>query len=284
MAHNEEKDKNYLSIWLQPNDISKAWSVDGKFVERVEQIKSNILNIIAEKSLEALSIFGVDLGGNAIIKSARQLAATLVKNSDAIADGSIEAKIASNFKRAPKIFVHIDDIDRGWSASSKDVENISALINAARDIVNEDSTLTFRIGLRTDAYNLVREHDESGDKFEPYKVPIEWSNHDILVMMAKRVAGYFGEAFDVVSSPSASQKEISRYLYPVIEESFIGEGHWSNRPIHNVLLSLTRRRPRDLIKLLSGAASSAEASGKNRILTGHLTNSFQSTPRGELRI
>ncbi|WP_417473337.1 P-loop ATPase, Sll1717 family [Leisingera sp.] len=282
MAHNEEIESGVLSIWLQPNDISKAWSVEGQFVERVERIKSNILNIISEKSLEAMNIFGSEVGGNAIIKSVRQLAPLLIRKADSSDEASIDARLFSNFKKHPKIIVHIDDIDRGWSATSKDVENISALINAARGIVNSDETLTFRIALRTDAYNLVREHDESGDKFEPYKVPITWDNHDILVMVAKRVANFFGERVNEAELTRKSQKEISSFLYPVIEESFRASGHWENRPIHNVLLSLTRRRPRDLIKLLSGAAQVANTHHSNRIFTTHLEDSFPEYSKGRI--
>ncbi|WP_171205684.1 P-loop ATPase, Sll1717 family [Ruegeria sp. HKCCA0235A] len=282
MAHNEEIDAGILSIWLQPNDISKAWTVEGQFVERVEKIKQNILKIISEKSLEAINIFGTDAGDSAVVKSVRQLVPLILKAGGKSDEASIDAKLYSNFKKHPRIIVHIDDIDRGWSANSKDVENISALINAARDIVNSDETLTFRIGLRTDAYNLVREHDESGDKFEPYKVPIVWSNHDILVMMAKRVSNYFGQAVEEGDLNRKSQKEISKYLYPVIEENFIGTGHWANRPIHNVLLSLTRRRPRDLVKLLSGAAQMADTHRSNRIFTNHLEESFPEYSKGRI--
>lgn len=282
MAHDHEQRKKILSIWLQPNDIAKAWSVQGTFVERVEGIKKNILTIIAEKSLEELNIFGLEPGKNKYVTSARQLVGTITSN---IGLGNVDratAELVSNFTKAPKIVVHIDDIDRGWAATSRDVENISALINAARDIMNTDETLTFRIGIRTDAYNLVRAHDESGDKFEPYVVQITWTNHEILVMMAKRIAGYFDVILDETKLQKQGQLQISRNFYPIIEDKFQGAGHWSNRAIHNVLLSLTRRRPRDLVKLLAGAAAQAENSNNTRISTKNLTDSFPEYSKGRI--
>lgn len=283
----QDASQKTLSIWLQPNDISRAWSVSGNFVEKVEGIKRNILSIIAEKSFDELEIFGKQASTIPGLNSARALFRTLTKTLHDEGGTSIEAGIAQEFKKNGKINIYIDDIDRGWAATSADVENISALINAARDLVNQDDSdgLRFRIGIRTDAYNLVREHDESGDKFEPYKVPIAWTNHEILVMMAKRVSNYFDVEFDdeyFMNRREGGQLEIARHLEPVITEKFEGAGHWANRPIHNVLLSLTRRRPRDLVKLLSGAAQVADKNGRNCISTRDLTDSFPEYSKGRI--
>lgn len=287
MLHLQDASNETLSIWLQPNDISRAWAVSGNFVEKVEGIKRNILSIIAEKSFDELEIFGKQVSQIPGLSSARSLLRVLTKEISKEDGPSLEAGIAGEFQKSGKINIYIDDIDRGWAATSSDIENISALINAARDLVNQDDTdgIRFRIGIRTDAYNLVREHDESGDKFEPYKVPITWTNHEILVLMAKRVANYFNVEFDdnhYMKQRAGGQLEIARYLEPVITEKFEGAGHWANRPIHNVLLSLTRRRPRDLVKLLSGAAQVADKNEKNIITTRDLTDSFPEYSKGRI--
>lgn len=276
-----------LSIWLQPNDISRAWSVTGNFVEKVEGIKKNILSIIAEKSFDELEIFGKQTASMPGLSSARSLFRILTKAIQEEGGPSVEASLAKEFNNNGKINIYIDDIDRGWAATPSDIENISALINASRDLVNQDVSggLRFRIGIRTDAYNLVREHDESGDKFEPYRVPITWTNHEILVLMAKRVSNYFSVEFDdgyYIQRTDGSQLEVARFLQPVISEKFEGAGHWANRPIHNVLLSLTRRRPRDLVKLLSGAAQVSDKNGRTIITTRDLTDSFPDYSKGRI--
>lgn len=248
----EDMEKEQLSIWLQPNDIARAWSVDGSFLEKVEGIKKNILSIIAEKAFDRLQVFGKGVKDIKGISTARNLFRRLTRFIQDADGASLEAGVAKEFMKSGRVKIYVDDIDRGWAATQKDIENISALINAARDLTNhdEDRLLQFKIGIRTDAYNLVREHDESGDKFEPYIIPVHWSNHEILVLMAKRVANFFGEEFDddIVSGvKKVSQRDVSKYLYPVLTERFEGAGHWSNRAIHHVLLSLTRQRPRDLV-------------------------------------
>lgn len=287
MLHLEDISKGILSIWLQPNDISRAWTVDGNFVEKVEGIKSNILTIIAEKSFDALEINGKKISSIPGISSARALLRMLTKEIQNPEDASIEAQVVSEFRKKSQIKIYIDDIDRGWAATRSDIESISALINATRDITNQDAdgALQFKIGIRTDAYNLVREHDESGDKFEPYRIPLTWSNHEILVMMAKRISKYFEVDFDedlYLKRETGGQKEISRFLHPIITDHFEGDGHWNNAPIHKVLLSLTRRRPRDLIKLLSGAAQNADKHGRSVISTRDLTDSFPEYSKGRI--
>ena len=274
MSFQEDLQDNILCLWLKPTDLSRAWSVDGTFVERVEGIKRNILRLIAEKSLEKMNIFGFEVGNAPVLTSVKQLSNLLLRNINDADEATIDEKIVSNFKSSRQINIYVDDIDRGWAATKKDIENISALINAARDLTNENSSMKFLIGLRTDAYNLVRENDESGDKIEPYVIPVSWTNHDILVIIAKRVANFFNATIGTQELETQSQTEISRHLYPVITERFLGSGHWANRRIHHVLLSLTRRRPRDLVKLLSGAAIEAEKRGKNKIETVDLERSF----------
>lgn len=287
MLYFEDLSRNILSIWLQPNDIARAWTVTGGFVEKVEGIKRNILAIIAEKSFDRLNMFGRKFSDMPLLGSARALIKYLAQEVSMSESVSIEAEIAQLFRKTGRLNIYIDDVDRGWAATSSDIENISALINAARDLINQDDTggLKFKIGIRSDAYNLVREHDESGDKFEPYKVPISWTNHEVLVMIAKRVSNYFGTSFDdqyYMGRQEGGQLDVARYLYPVITEKFEGAGHWANRPIHNVLLSLTRRRPRDLVKLLSGAAQIADKSRRSIISTRDLTDSFPEYSKGRI--
>ena len=71
----------------------------------------------------------------------------------------------------------------------------------------------------------------------------------------------------------------------MISPRFEGNGHWSSAPIHVVLMSLVRQRPRDLVKLMHGAAKIAAQDGvakikaqdKIKIITSqNLENSFES--------
>lgn len=179
--------------------------------------------------------------------------------------------------------LYIDDIDRGWKATEDDINNISALVNAARDLTNEDQRLKIRIGLRNDAYYLYRTSDESTDKVEGNVVRLSWTRHDVITVMALRVASYFGKSFDTSLLENLRQKEIAREIHPVIEDRFsVGRGHWAGAPIHIVLLSLNRNRPRDLIKLLTSASRKSFQRGNKIITSKDLEDVFSDYSHGRI--
>ena len=186
-------------------------------------------------------------------------------------------------KGSQMIRIYIDDIDRGWKASEDDINNISALVNAARDLTNEEQRLKIRIGLRSDAYYLYRTSDESTDKVEGNVVRLSWTRHDVITVMALRVASYFGRTFDSSALERLDQKELAKEIHPVIEDRFtVGKGHWAGAPIHIVLLSLNRNRPRDLIKLLTSAARVAYQQNHNKITSGDLESVFSDYSHGRI--
>jgi hypothetical protein len=105
---------------------------------------------------------------------------------------------------------------------------------------------------------LVRTSDESTDKIERNVIWLKWSNDDILRIVAMRIQTYFDPAATQEKLRGVKQQYITdNILSKVIEPRFAGLGHWSDRQMHSVLLSLTRARPRDIVKLLHGAAKRA---------------------------
>lgn len=183
--------------------------------------------------------------------------------------------IVEAYKKRNTIHIYLDDLDRGWEARPKDILKISALLNAIRDICGSDEKLKFRLGLRSDVYFLVRTSDESTDKIERNIIWMTWDNHEILTLIAKRIETFFGREIDEHQLLKQPQYEVARYLKPVIVERFSGRGHWANRPIRNVLLSLTRKRPRDLIKLFWGAGREAFKNRHDLIESSDLENTFE---------
>jgi len=88
------------------------------------------------------------------------------------------------------IYVYIDDLDRGWQGRREDNVRISALLNAVRDITTENRGIHFRISLRSDVYFLVRTSDESTDKIEGSVIWHTWTNHEIFVLLIKRIESF----------------------------------------------------------------------------------------------
>ena len=287
MSYLEDREAGTLALWLQPSDLVIAHTSNLSFVEKIEAYKRQINQTIFNSSVERLKIVDSRRDQLAFQSTAKHLISALYEKVVATTGADVDAetvRLRKRFTRSKIVRVYIDDIDRGWSASREDINNISALMNAARDLTNEeDSKIQIRIGLRSDAYFLFRTSDESTDKIEGNVVRLEWDRHDILVLMALRIAKYFGKKVDVGEFESKSQNVIARELHPVIDERFsVGRGHWNHAPIHIVLLSLNRNRPRDLVKLLSEAGQQAYKRNHTKISSTDLEDVFANYSNGRM--
>ncbi len=276
-------DENRLAIWIQPNDIAsmRANSCRKNMNQLIAEWKEGISEIVSAKALETLIENGVDKislndkSGN--VKKPVAFLIDLLKVKFPTAVSESQSAILRQFSQEAELRVYLDDIDRGWSASEEDIRSISALLNAVRDMSGEDNRISFRIALRSDVYFLVRTSDESTDKIERNIIWLTWDNHQILTIIAKRILTFFGIETDQKELLKKSQDEItSQVLSKVMDPTFgVGRGHWANRRIHHVLLSLCRKRPRDLVKLMHGSARNAFKAGHEIINSKDLEDSFE---------
>ena len=151
-------------------------------------------------------------------------------------------------------------------------------------MANDNKGLLFKISLRSDVYYLVRTSDESTDKIEGSVVWYKWEHHEILVLLIKRILTFFGEKVDENNLMKAEQRHLDFYLEKVFEPKFQGKGKWSNVPVRQVLMSLIRKRPRDLVKLCSLAAQQAYSDKKSCIIrTQHLNSVFEEYSQGRIQ-
>lgn len=277
-----DAEANKIAFWLQSGDIDliKAHAPVAKtLVGRIEAWKQGISAYLAVNLLKLAYPDSYSSVADEIIHgSTNSLREVYDKALNHLAvQKNIDPK-------AITATLYIDDIDRGWAANIDDIANISALLNAMRDTAGPDGRIRFRIGLRSDVYFLVRTSDESTDKIERNVVWIKWTNDEILRLAAKRIETFFkidvnDEALKRLQQPQITQTILNKVIDPI----FRGKGHWDNRPIHNVLLSLTRARPRDLIKLFHGAARRAQKRNHQIISSEDLDDSFQTYSQERLQ-
>ena len=141
----------------------------------------------------------------------------------------------------------------------------------------------FRIGLRSDVYYLVRTSDESTDKIEGSVIWLKWSNHEIFCMLVKRIEAFYGRNVDENELLKKKQDELSIYLRPIFTNRFEGLGHWANAPTYRVMMSLVRKRPRDLVKLCTLAARHAREANNSIITTNDFEAIFEEYSQGRLQ-
>lgn len=160
---------------------------------------------------------------------------------------------------------------------------ISALLNSVRDLANENAGLCFRISLRSDVYFLVRTSDESTDKIEGAVVWYSWTNHEIFVMLIKRLLTFIGEPVNEEVLLNTPQNSLCYHLDRIMESKFQGSGKWEYKPMYKILMSLIRKRPRDLVKLCTLAAREARRNNSNVILTSHFKAIFEEYSQGRIQ-
>lgn len=284
IARHEDDVYNKLSILIRPDDIDSVGKETTDFGELIRDWKTGLFKIITAKVIEKMGLNIIpkfpETGGSLILF----LKNTFQKKIDEHADLSSSCQnVMNRFLKESKIIVYIDDLDRGWQSKEQDIRRISALLNAVRDLSNDNKGLQFRISLRTDVYYLVRTSDESTDKIEGSVVWHSWTNNEILLLLVKRILAFEDASIDLESLKKLKQSELANYLNSVFEPKFRDKGKWSNAPIYRILMSLVRKRPRDLVKLCSLAAKHAYLVDAERIGTDDLKEVFVEYSQGRMQ-
>lgn len=289
MSYEENLERNVLSLWIRPNEISDLCEVnDGENpLNLIEKWKTGLNSRIVELIMQNFQIATDSALVNHSVEQGMKLIDRITYLIKGIADKvdieKTKQLICQKYIADHKIVIYIDDLDRAWEGTSHNVKRIAALLNAVRDLSNESPCLHFRISLRSDVYFLVRTADESTDKIEGNVIWLTWSEHELLVFLAKRIQSYLGNNISEKTLLKKPQFEIVKYLYPIMDSHFKGTGKWNNRPIHYVLLSLTRRRPRDLVNLCIQAAREACNNQHEKITTLDWENVFSQYSQNRLQ-
>ncbi|MGL5257441.1 MAG: P-loop ATPase, Sll1717 family [Proteocatella sp.] len=263
IAYNSNIEDNDITLWIRPDDIMEICNNDtDSMLQKIRDWKIGLSNLIFNKVLDnvGLSISNPTLSKTVnyttkLINHLTNMFSTELKKHT---DTTIAKQTTiQTFLQKQKIFVYIDDLDRGWDGSNNSVKRISALLNAARDLTNDNPGLCIRISLRSDVYFLVRTSDESTDKIEGSVIWYSWTQHQLLVLLAKRIEAFHNNPIDEKVLATKTQEEIAETFHSVFLTDFLGSGKWANIPTYKMLATMIRRRPRDLVKICTLAAKTA---------------------------
>ena len=285
IARDEEKQRGKLSILIKPDDIIGIGDNETDILKLIREWKSGISEIISRKALVS---FGLQYDGvrAKINESGGKLIDFLQQSFRSSIPMDLNASkkaIIEDFLETGKIYVYLDDLDRGWQGRPSDIKKISALLNAVRDISAESRGVLFRVSLRSDVYYLARTSDESADKIEGSVIWYSWTNHEILAMLVKRVDNFFGRSQTTDDLIKTSQPLLAGHLEAVLAKEFNGRGNWQKIPTYRMLMSLIRKRPRDLVKLCTLAARRARQDNEEIIGTKSFERIFEEYSQGRLQ-
>ncbi len=284
VAMAEDRSRNCLSVLIQPNDILNLGLDTSDFLHTIRDWAEGLKEIIVDKVLYQLGVssdLALDLKNyrGAIINFLTETLTNLKWGEYAPDKQDVILEFAAN----PQITVYVDDLDRGWQGRKEDITRISALLNAVRDLSNNNRGINFKIALRSDVYYLVRTSDESTDKIEGSVIWHTWTNHEIFVLLVKRIETFFGRTVDEATLLNVRQAYLADYLSSIMEQRFSGAGHWEKAPMNRVLMSLIRKRPRDLVKLCTLAARHAYSKKSSLIMTENLKAIFEEYSQGRVQ-
>lgn len=275
MALKEGVEQGRLCILIKPDDIAEIGEKHESLMISIRKWKYGLTVLIVRKILDELGLFEDDdfTMANPIKFGGRILPLledSIKKLEKAGQEANEKRLIIKKVCAELPIEVYLDDLDRGWQNRKEGLIMISALINSIRDMSTLNEGLIFKLALRTDVYNAVRTEDESSDKFDGSVVNYRYKLHAIYVLLIKRILTFKNEKFEETELLKFPQKDTAHYLNGVFDEKFHGKGVWENKPMHNVLFSLIRNRPRDLVKLCSMAATEAYRNNSDLITSKHI--------------
>ncbi|GFH42425.1 hypothetical protein Hs30E_09760 [Lactococcus hodotermopsidis] len=279
----EDEKECQLSLWVRPDDIADIAKTSNKkdTLELIKLWKQGLDELIIRKVLGNFDLDFENANVNSLakksVKIAQKIADILKAVKDRVDIDEVKKEIANTYLKSSsvKVKIYIDDLDRAWEGSRENVARISALLNAVRDMSNESQNLAFRVSLRSDVFSLVQVADESMDKIGTNVIWLGWTQHELLAMLVKRVQLYFGNTIPEEKLLAMHQDEMTEYLEKIMELRFKGSGKWHNEPIRRILLTLIRKRPRDLINLCTYGARTANKQKHKVIMTEDWEENFE---------
>ncbi|MBS1635162.1 MAG: hypothetical protein JST26_04510 [Bacteroidetes bacterium] len=284
VAMNEQQSQGHLTILIRPDDIAEIGEKHDTLLISINKWKFGLTSIITEKVLAQFGVSDDSFKGK-IIQYGMKVTKLISDMAKPYLDEKVDFApgkrlLVENFLKTEKVIVYLDDLDRGWQNRKEGVVMISALLNAIRDLSSINPGLSFKVSLRSDVYAAIRFEDESSDKFSGSVTWHAYSLHEIYVMLVMRVMSFLGQSINEENLKKMDQRKLSYFLEPIMDINFKGNGKWENAPIHNVILSLIRKRPRDIVKLCSLAARKARKDGARKITSAHWESVFEEFSQG----
>lgn len=268
-----------IPILIKPDEIEDLSNSSDDYLGMVRKWKSGLYTIIThklisysnEKATSSIANEKLRNIGTAVIT---YLASVLEKKSNEIVEKRFSVNsdqflnmLNQSFFDQKYIYVYLDDLDRGWSSSNNGTQSLNAMINALMDIAATNSNIRFRISITSVVYYSIKAFNHMSDKINENVIWMQWTKADIAKMLAMRIHLFFNK------QPTNFSSIVVENIFGLIfEPNFLGNGKWENVPFRQVILSVVRDRPRDIIQLCKFAANEARKNGHNKIDTKDLAN------------
>jgi hypothetical protein len=173
-----------------------------------------------------------------------------------------------------KVWFLVDDLDATYQRSERENIELSTFFSACRSLATQVNGVNFRITMRTDVWPLIRRFDEQLDKMDQYVSDITWSQNDFRRLLAKRIRSQLtllnaSQAEKSTTNPDTEDGDIE-----MISKVFDSQAEWGdrNKPVYEIIYTLSYHRPRWAIQLCKLAQADAVRRKQNRISKQNITS------------
>jgi hypothetical protein len=215
VAMAEDPARGTLPISIYPDDVKDIGSKPSSVAELRYDFRQQLIVTISLKILGSMGIHhSSDSVASKVTWSTGELIPYLVALVESVRAQKTFAPLQEgnvrNFLQHRSITVYIDDMDQGIEGGNP--TKISALISAIRLLSADNPEIRFRMAFRIDTFFLYSAKDEARDKIQNSLIWHCWTNHDILILLAKRIETFFGRKIDEAKLTQMHQPGIARYL------------------------------------------------------------------------
>jgi len=167
------------------------------------------------------------------------------------------------------VWLILDDIDQNYQNTPKKKLKIASFFIAVRQIFAQVPEVRARLCVRPNVWASIKPDFEALSHVEQYMVELSWEEKAFEDIMARRIEGFLRRSnqwSEVVQSLSGSLAHRNTQLVSLLFENPVAWGGRERmRPVHVVLHTLSRHRPRWLVELCKLASVEAERQRRTQI-------------------
>lgn len=168
------------------------------------------------------------------------------------------------------VWLILDDIDQNYQNTPKQKLKVASCFIAVRQIFSQVPEVRARLCVRPNVWASIKPDFEALSHVEQYMVDLSWDDdHAFEEILARRIEGFLRRSdqwAEVVKTLSTSLAHRNSQLVELLFESPVPWGGRARmRPIHVVLHTLSRHRPRWLVELCKLAAVEADRQRRTQI-------------------
>lgn len=191
---------------------------------------------------------------------------------------SHEAILKRWLKDGAVVWLIIDDVDQNFRNDAKQKMKVTSCFVAMRQLFTKIPELRVRMAVRPNVWASIKPEYEALSHVEQYVVDLNWAETSFRDMVSRRIEGYLKrtDQWKLITPKADLNARKDQLIEMAFETPVTWGGENRKRPIHTVLYTLARHRPRWLIELCKVAAKNSYSNGRQIITLDDIVKQLDS--------